>query len=374
MVKLKTLGLSRSNTPNVIIYQIPKQKCFGIFLLIYLYIMKYEFSFIIPVFNRPQEIEELLGSFKNVCGIDHCEIVIIEDGSYDICEEVVKVYNKDLHISYYIKPNTGPGDSRNYGMEKAKADYFIILDSDVLVPKDYIVNLKEHLRAEYVDCYGGPDSAHESFSDVQKAINYSMTSFWTTGGIRGRKQQKQGFQPRSFNMGLSRKAFETSGGFSQIHPGEDPDLALRLKKLRFKTSLYENCIVYHKRRVNWFKFALQMRKFGLARPILNLWHPESHKTVYYFPSVFSIGLILALLLLLLDFYWLLILYVLYFVFIFLDALVRVSRFRIAIMAVYAVFIQFTSYGVAYIDSTIKVFILKKKPENEFPKLFFKKPS
>lgn len=348
------------------------QKCFGIFLLIYLYSMKYEFSFIIPVYNRPKEIEELLDAFMKVREIDNCEIVIIEDGSKDTSQEVVEMFKNDLHISYYIKSNTGPGDSRNYGMKKAEADYFIILDSDVLIPEDYIINLRQHLKDNYVDCYGGPDTAHDSFSDVQKAINYSMTSFWTTGGIRGQKSQKHSFQPRSFNMGLSKNAFETSAGFSQIHPGEDPDLALRLKKLHFRTTLYENCVVFHKRRINWDSFSVQMSKFGTVRPILNTWHPESHKILYYFPSVFSLGLAFALALIFLEFYWLLILYVLYFGLIFLDVFQKENRFRIAVLAVYAVIIQFISYGIAYLDSTFKIVILKKNPEDEYPNLFFKK--
>ena len=143
-----------------------------------------------------------------------------------------------MHISYFYKANSGPGDSRNFGMKNAKADYFIILDSDVLLPEDYILNIKNNFKQEYVDCFGGPDRAHQNFSAVQKAINYAMTSFWTTGGVRGNKHHRKGFQPRSFNMGLSKKAFLKSGGFSNIHPGEDPDLSLRLNKMGFQTHYF----------------------------------------------------------------------------------------------------------------------------------------
>jgi glycosyltransferase involved in cell wall biosynthesis len=334
--------------------------------------MKYDFSFIVPVFNRPMEIDELLASFSAVKGINNSEIIIIEDGSQNTCKGIVNKYCRNLNISYYYKKNSGPGTSRNYGMTKANSDYFIILDSDVILPEDYLIKLNSHLKADYADCYGGPDAAHVGFSNLQKAINYSMTSFWTTGGIRGKKSAEKSFQPRSFNMGISRKAFEASGGFSNIHPGEDPDLALRLKKLKFKTSLYENCFVYHKRRVSWRLFYNQMRKFGLVRPILNVWHPDSHKIIFYFPTVFCMGLIMAVLFMVSGFYGLIILYVLYFVFLFIDALNRNKSVIVASLAVYAVLVQFTGYGMAFLRSTFKLFVLKIKPEKAYPELFFKK--
>jgi glycosyltransferase involved in cell wall biosynthesis len=333
--------------------------------------MKYEYSFIIPVYNRPREIEELLESFTQVIDIVCCEIVIIEDGSEKPCEGIVKHFQDKLNISYYYKTNSGPGASRNYGMKRAQSDYFIILDSDVLIPKDYIINLKHNLKQNFVDCFGGPDMAHDSFSYAQKAINYSMTSFWTTGGIRGHEQQKKNFQPRSFNMGLSKNAFVKSTGFSSIHPGEDPDLVLRLKKLNFQTILFINCSVYHKRRVSWNTFSTQMYKFGLVRPILNLWHPESHKLIYYFPTFFTIGMALAFLLLLIGFNWLFILYMLYFAIIFLEAYVKEKNFKIAFFSIYAVFVQFFSYGIAFFESTVNIHLLNKIPEKIYPKLFFK---
>jgi glycosyltransferase involved in cell wall biosynthesis len=333
--------------------------------------MKFEFSFIIPVYNRPQEIKELLESFVNVRGIDTCEIVIVEDGSDLLCKDIVSLFKNKLAISYYFKKNSGPGDSRNYGMKHAQADYFIILDSDVLLPSDYIINLKKHLKTQFTHCFGGPDKANQSFSPVQKAINYVMTSLWTTGGIRGREAQKKKFQPRSFNMGLSKQAFQKSKGFSNIHPGEDPDLSIRLQQLGFKTALFSDCFVYHKRRIDWKNYAKQMYKFGLVRPILNTWHPSSHKILYYFPTLFSLGFLMAIVLLFFDYYFFVLLYLLYFSIIFIDAFIQNKNLKIAFYAIYATCIQFVSYGWGYLNSTLSIFVFKKPPENTYPKLFFK---
>ena len=179
-------------------------------------------------------------------------------------------------------------------MQHAKGNYFIILDSDCILPENYLFEVEKSLKANYVDCFGGPDAAHESFSNFQKAINFSMTSFITTGGIRGNKKSVDTFQPRSFNMGISKEAFLASNGFGFIHPGEDPDLSIRLWNLGYKTKLIPEAFVYHKRRISWSKFYKQVNKFGLVRPILNVWHPSTKKITYWFPAVFSLGFIVSL--------------------------------------------------------------------------------
>src|SRR5690606_16241396 len=244
------------------------------------------YSFIIPVFNRPDEINELLESFTNLEGNFEYNIIIIEDGSTISSKEVVDNFSNQLHISYFFKENSGPGDSRNFGMRHAKGNYFIILDSDCILPPNYLKEVNYALQNKYVDCFGGPDAAHDSFTNLQKAINFAMTSFMTTGGIRGGKQTNKTFQPRSFNMGLSKKAFESSGGFGTIHPGEDPDLSIRLINLGFKTKLINKAYVYHKRRISWSKFYTQVYKFGMVRPILNKWHPNTKRLTYWFPTLF----------------------------------------------------------------------------------------
>lgn len=333
--------------------------------------MPLEYSFIIPVYNRPEEIKELLESFKRQDAAVSYEIVIIEDGSTLSSEEVIAEYVDSLHISYYKKENSGPGDSRNYGMSRAKGTYFIILDSDCILPVQYVRLMDEKLSKDYVDCFGGPDAADDSFSTIQKAINYVMTSFLTTGGIRGGKQQVEKFQPRSFNMGLSKKAFEASNGFGDIHPGEDPDLVLRLWELGFKTRLLPETFVYHKRRISWSKFYTQVHKFGLVRPILNKWHPGSAKITYWFPTLFLIGFLISAIAALVGFNILLLIFGIYCGVLFLHSSWLTKSVVVGFLSVCAVFIQFYGYGTGFLKSTILVNWLGKLPRKRFPQLFFK---
>ncbi|MEZ4802871.1 MAG: glycosyltransferase [Gelidibacter sp.] len=329
------------------------------------------FSFIIPVYNRPDEVDELLESFTKLIGNSNIEVVIVEDGSTEDCKSVVERFQSKLNLNYYFKQNSGPGNSRNYGMKHAKGNYFIILDSDCVLPDNYLEIVNRNLRQNYVDCFGGPDAAHKSFTHLQKAINFAMTSFITTGGIRGGNDNLKDFQPRSFNMGISKLAFETSKGFGTIHPGEDPDLAIRLKNLGFKTALFNEAFVYHKRRISWSKFYLQVYKFGLVRPILNKWHPETKKIIYWLPTLFSVGLVIAIALLIGHFKWLLLLYALYFLMAFIVAIISTKNLVVAILSMLAILIQFFGYGYGFLKSTIKLMISNKQPEQLFPNLFFR---
>jgi glycosyltransferase involved in cell wall biosynthesis len=331
------------------------------------------FSLIIPVFNRPDEVEELLESLSQLDYKANFEIVIVEDGSSLRCDDVVRTFEGKLHISYYFKQNSGPGDSRNFGMEKAKGDYFIIFDSDCIIPKNYLTEVTNALNENYVDCFGGPDNALDSFSDIQKAINFAMTSFLTTGGIRGGSEKIDKFQPRSFNMGLSRKAFEASHGFGNIHPGEDPDLSIRLWELGFETRLFPKAFVYHKRRIDWEKFSMQVNKFGKARPILNSWYPKYNKLTFFFPTLFIIGFVFALITsLIFNHDAVLQLYFLYFLILFLVSTYQNKSFKIGFLSIKAVWKQFYGYGTGFLVSFIKIIILKQKPQEAFPELFFKK--
>ena len=330
------------------------------------------FSLIIPVYNRPDEVDELLESLSKLDYNEKFEIVIVEDGSSIKCKEVIHKYNNKLTISYYYKENSGPGDSRNYGMKMANGDYFIIFDSDCIIPKEYLTEVSNALKKSYVDCFGGPDKALSSFSDIQKAINFAMTSFITTGGIRGGSEKIDKFQPRSFNMGLSRKAFETSNGFGDIHPGEDPDLSFRLWNLGFETKLFPKAYVYHKRRIDWDKFSIQVNKFGKARPILNSWYPQYTKLTFFFPSVFIIGLLAGLVLLIFNYDLLLQLYFIYFLLVFLISTYQNKSLKIGYLSAVAVWKQFYGYGTGFLESFFKIILLKQNPQKAFPELFFKK--
>ncbi|HLW41307.1 MAG TPA: glycosyltransferase [Flavobacterium sp.] len=328
------------------------------------------YSFVIPVFNRPEEIDELLQSLTQQLYTKDFEVVVVEDGSTVTCEQVVEKYHTHLNISYYFKPNSGPGDSRNYGMRVAKGNYYIILDSDCIIPPNYLNEVDAFLETSYVDCFGGPDSAHESFSDIQKAINQSMTSFLTTGGIRGGSEKLGRFQPRSFNMGISEKAFEASGGFGKIHPGEDPDLSIRLWNLGFKTALIPNAYVFHKRRIDWEKFYNQVHKFGKARPILNQRYPEYRKITYWFPAAFSAGSILSIILLMFGIYWLIGVYFLYILILFTESFIKTKSIKIAFLTINAVLVQFFGYGAGFLRSYYLLNIRKHDPETAMPEMFF----
>lgn len=329
------------------------------------------FSFIIPVYNRPDEIKELLDSFLIQDGDIAYEIIIVEDGSQISSKEVVDRYSSQLNITYCFKPNSGPGDSRNFGMKMAKGNYFIILDSDCLLPKHYIQTVANNLKDNYVDCFGGPDAAHSSFTSLQKAINFAMTSFITTGGIRGGKASNEKFQPRSFNMGISKEAFESSGGFGVIHPGEDPDLSIRLISLGFKTKLFSEAFVYHKRRISWSKFYNQVHKFGLVRPILNHWHPHTNRLVFWLPTLFCLGFIIAIVFAGFGYLLPIIGYGLYFFVAFIIAILTTKHLGVALQSMLAIAIQFFGYGYGFLKSTLAIKLFNKVPEQHFPNLFFK---
>jgi len=333
--------------------------------------MNLYFSFIIPVYDRPNEIKELLESLLLQTCTKDFEIVIVEDGSSISSVDVISGYKDKLDISYYGKSNSGPGDSRNYGMRLAKGNYFIVLDSDCILPPDYLVQAEKSLQKDFVHCYGGPDAAHESFTDVQKAINYAMTSFWTTGGIRGGKKSVDKFQPRSFNMGISKEAFESVGGYGNIHPGEDPDLTIRIWNKGYETKLIPEAFVYHKRRIDWRKFYIQVNKFGMVRPILNQWHPETAKLTYWFPSVFCLGFICSLFLLFLGLRWPIACFGVYFLVVFVDAILKTKGLKVALLAVFATGVQFLGYGYGFLKSTMYLTFSKNSPKDIFPKLFFK---
>jgi len=328
------------------------------------------FSFIIPVYNRPNEIKELLASLSQQTYPKPFEIVIVEDGSSISSEEEVMAFRDRLNINYLQKENSGPGDSRNYGMERAKGNYFIVLDSDCILPPQYLREADKSLTEKFVHCFGGPDAAHESFSNVQKAINYAMTSIFSTGGIRGSKSSIDKFQPRSFNMGISKEAFENVGGYGKIHPGEDPDLTIRIWNKGYETKLIPEAFVYHKRRIDWSRFFIQVSKFGMVRPILNKWHPGTAKFTYWFPTLFCLGFIVAMLLLAFNLILPLALYAIYFMVVFVDSLIKNKSLSVAFLSIIAVCIQFIGYGFGFLKSTFWINFSSKKPKEIFPKLFF----
>jgi glycosyltransferase involved in cell wall biosynthesis len=318
--------------------------------------LKVSFSIIIPVYNRPNEIDELLESLTKQDFFDDFEVLIIEDGSTIKSDIIVEKYKSQLNIKYFFKENTGAGASRNFGMQLASENYFIILDSDVIVPLQYLSEVKKALEKNFTDAFGGPDAAHESFTSLQKAINYSMTSVLTTGGIRGKKQAIGKFQLRSFNLGMSQKAFSETSGFSKMKNGEDIDLTFRVWQAGFETQLIEKAFVYHKRRSTIKQFFKQTFGFGTARPKLNKMYPETVKSTYWFPSLFIIGIDASLILAILGFNQLFYLYGFYFLLIFLDSLFQNKNVCVAFLSIITSVVQFLGYGLGFLQS----FVLNKK--------------
>jgi len=325
------------------------------------------FSIIIPVFNRPTEVDELLESLVKQNFKENFEVVVVEDGSLLKADDIVKKYQDKLNLKYLYKENSGPGISRNFGMQKAIGNYFIILDSDVLLPTHYLLAVAKNLKINYTDAFGGADVAHISFSTVQKAINYSMTSVLTTGGLRGYNNNNN-FQPRSFNMGLSKKAFDKTGGFASQRIGEDIDLTFRLWQNSFKTQFIEKAFVYHKRRTSFEQFFNQVYSFGRARPILNKQHKDTAKLTYWFPSIFFSGFVVSLIIfpfskLLTAFY------VLYLLLILMDSLLKNKDVLVGFISIYTTLIQMFGYGIGFIQSQFYGRILGRTPQETFPKMF-----
>lgn len=328
-----------------------------------------DISIIIPVYNRPEEVGALLYSLTNQTD-SAFEVVIVEDGSDVDCKEIVAAYRQQLDLAYYSKKNSGPGLSRNYGAEKAKGNYFIFFDSDCEIPPEYVQTVRKKLTEHYTDAFGGPDRADASFTPTQKAINYSMTSFFTTGGIRGQKTSMEKFHPRSFNMGISKEAFEKTGGFSPMRFGEDIDLSIRLFEAGLSVQLIEAAYVYHKRRTDFRKFFKQVYNSGIARINLYKLHPASLKAVHFLPSAFLIGTVVLLFMSFFNLVFLspvLILAMLLFA----DALVKNKKLAIAWLSVVASFIQLSGYGAGFIAGVWNRLILGKEDFQAFSETFYK---
>jgi glycosyltransferase involved in cell wall biosynthesis len=319
--------------------------------------MKPAYSFIIPVFNRPIEIDEILESLSNQTFKDF-EVLIIEDGSTLKCNEVVNKYESKLNIRYFFKENSGQGFSRNYGFERSNSDYFIQLDSDAIVPENYLEIVDYQLKKRNLDAFGGPDKAHESFTNIQKAINYSMTSFFTTGGIRGKAKNAGGqFHPRSFNFGISRAVFEITKGYNWTRKAEDIEFSIRILEAGFKVELIEEAFIYHKRRTSFSQFFKQLEFFGRGRINLSRFFPKELKIVHFFPICFLISLISIPVLFLFNktlFQLALVGFAVYFLAIFIDSLKENKSIKVALLSVLACIIQLSAYGLGFIKEQIGI--------------------
>jgi GT2 family glycosyltransferase len=327
------------------------------------------YSVIIPVYNRPDEVDELLQSLTRQSFKDF-EVIIVEDGSSVPCKNVADRYQDILNIRYYSKPNSGPGQTRNYGAKRSRGEYLIILDSDCILPEDYFQEVEKELQETPADAFGGPDRAHASFTDVQKAINYSMTSFFTTGGIRGGKKKMDKFYPRSFNMGVRREVYEALGGFSRMRFGEDIDFSIRIFKGGYRCRLFPGAWVYHKRRTDLKKFFKQVHNSGIARINLYKKHPDSLKIVHLLPAAFTLGVVVLLAGAPFCLYSLLPV-ALYALLVCTDSAIQNKSLRIGLYSIAASFIQLIGYGTGFWRAWWNRCILGKDEFEAFKKNFYK---
>ena len=344
--------------------------------------MKY--SIIVPVYNRPNVVVELLQSLCQQTVKDF-EVLIIEDGSIKTCKDVCDKYANILLLHYHAKENSGPGQSRNYGAERAKGEYVIILDSDVVLPNTYIEAIDKSLTTDII-AFGGPDAAHPSFTPIQKAISYSMTSFFTTGGIRGGKAKLDKFYPRSFNMGIRRDVYLQLGGFTKMRFGEDIDFSYRIVEAGYRPQLFPEAWVWHKRRTDFRKFFRQVYNSGIARINLEKRHPGTMKFVHLLPTVFTVGVIGLILISAVgralmhyidrdQFYWMCfapwIPIILYSLLIFFDSSIKNRSLKVGFLSIPAAFVQLMGYGLGFIESWWKRCILKQDEFQAFEKTFYK---
>jgi glycosyltransferase involved in cell wall biosynthesis len=319
------------------------------------------FSIIIPLYNRPQEISELLETLT-LQTYKQFEVLVIEDGSVNRAEDIVKSYEGKLNIRYFEKANEGQGFTRNFGFERAKGDYFVVFDSDCLIPANYLQIVNDSLSKNWLDAYGGPDGAHESFTPLQKAISYSMTSPFTTGGIRGGKKGIGQFHPRSFNMGISRQVWEKAGGFIITRLGEDIEYSIRIHSLGYKIGLIPDAIVYHKRRTDFLKFYKQIHFFGRARINIYKFFPSQLKLVHFFPAFATLAMLFTIIANIAQ--WRIaflcnIILTVYILLIFFHSWMKNKSAKIAFLSIIAAFTQLIAYGLGFMQDFWKRVVLKR---------------
>lgn len=312
------------------------------------------YSIIIPVYNRPNEVDELLGSLTEQT-YKHFEVIIVEDGSTDKCDRLIEKYDSQLQLQYFYKPNTGQGFSRNFGFARGKGGYLIVFDSDCLIPSHYLQTVNDFLDKEPLEAFGGPDRAMDNFTTVQRAISYSMISIFTTGGIRGGKKRLGAFHPRSFNMGISKQVFEETGGYIITRMGEDIEFSIRIIEKGFKTGLIPNAFVYHKRRTSLAQFYKQLHFFGRARINVGRFYPKEIKPVHIFPLLFALGILAAPISALFGFTLLSYVgfaaYLGFTILIFSDAVIKTKNVSVAFVSVAAAFTQLIAYGHGFFSES-----------------------
>lgn len=309
-----------------------------------------KFSVVIPVFNRAEELEELLESLAAQAYNDF-EVIVVDDGSPQPCDKVVDAFRDRLRMKYYYKQNEGPGPARNLGLRNASGEYLIMFDSDCLLPPGYFEMVHAAQEKHRYDVWGGPDRERDDFTPLQRAMGITMSTFLTTGGIRGGRSRPAIFQPRSFNMGMTRSAFEKTGGFVFTRLAEDIELSIRARKAGLKVGLIQNAFVYHKRRNSLAAFFRQVYCFGQGRVRVGKTHPGEVKATHWLPVLFLLGIcamIVSPFFLSGLFVAMVTLYLAYAIAILVVSLRRSGRIVIGLLSVPAAFVQLCGYGLGFL--------------------------
>lgn len=327
------------------------------------------YSFIIPVYNRPDELQELLETIA-LQKINDFEVVVVEDGSQKKSDHICKEFSRQFPVQYIEQDNTGPGPARNHGAEKAMGRWLIFLDSDCMLPADYLEIVDAEAQSEEFDCFGGPDKAHPTFNTIQKAIGYAMSSVLTTGGIRGAREKLDIFYPRSYNLGVRKSVFMAIHGFSSMRFGEDLDFSMRLLEKGYSTRLIKKAFVFHKRRNNFRSFFKQVFNSGIARINLEIRHPHTLKPVHWLPALFVLGH-LALLVLAVKTPLLLLLFLVVPLVLFVHALKVTRELNTSLWVIPAAFTQFFGYGLGFLKAFVLRVLLKRKEFHDFERNFYK---
>ncbi|HCM77962.1 MAG TPA: glycosyltransferase [Cytophagales bacterium] len=313
------------------------------------------YSIIVPVFNRPQEIEELLESLTHQT-YTNFEVLIVEDGSTITCEAVYEKYTNRLNLKYFFKPNSGPGPSRNFGYQQARGEYFVVFDSDCILPPHYFSSVENFLSHTHLDAWGGADRGHEGFTAVQQAMAFTMSSVFTTGGIRGNEKRLGSFQPRSFNMGISKNVFLKTGGFKFDRFAEDIEFSLRMKQSGFRIGYIPEAYVYHKRRTNFKQFFWQVFNFGRGRVLVNRVHSGAVKITHWLPAFYTIGLLSLLVMLPIDYRWSALgfgVYLLHLLALTISAYEKTHSLKVTLLVAPAAIVQLVGYGAGFLRENLR---------------------
>jgi len=340
-----------------------------------------KYSIIIPCFNRADEVAELLESISQLkFDPAQFEIIISDDGSTDNTKKLVEQNKSKLQcdLIYLTQNNSGPGAARNHAMENANGDFFIFIDSDVTLSADWLFHIDLTLVEKKADAFGGPDSYREDFSPFLKAVNYSMTSFITTGGLRGKKGKKLArFYPRSFNMGLSRELWKKIGGFGSLRHGQDIEFSHRIIESGAQVIFIDQAVVYHKRRTNLRRFYKQVFNWGVARINLYKINKKMLEPLHSIPAVLTfVAVTLLVLSLIFDLIKTIVLWgfsagILILIYSMIDSIRIYKSIKPALWLPLVMPAQVLGYGFGFIYNAVRRIVLDKDEKVGFKKSYYK---